>query len=491
MAGGGIAWFTMDVHVSLIGRANLRGEIYRQLRQAILDRRLRSGEALPPTRELARRLAVARATVVVAYDRLAREGFVKSRVGAGTFVTAFSAPLPPQSPKTRKRGALRPRPIWSSIDLPRASEQPAAYEFRCGLPDATLFPHDTWNRLMLRSLRAHAGASGLYVHPAGHPALRDAIAHHIGVSRGVACTGEDVTITNGTQQALDAIARAMIEPGQVVAVEDPGYPPIRRLLLTLGARVVDVPVDAEGLVVRRLPEHTRLVYVSPSHQFPLGVTMSLGRRLELLRWAKHHNAAIVEDDYDSEFRFGGRPIEPLHMLDTSGRIIYVGTFSKTLLPSVRLGFVVSPTPIREAVQRAKYVADWHSALPMQAALARFIESGEFARHVRRMAAIYQARHELITGILAADFGDHLNAVPSTVGLHITALARQPSVRKIEMVARRAAERGLALFQLSQFSVRRQLAGLVIGYGAIPTPRIVEGMRRLRECFERDRGGRGR
>src|SRR5262245_52543425 len=471
----------MDLHVSLVGRANLRAEIYRQLRQAILDRRLRSGDALPPTRELARRLAVARATVVVAYDRLAREGFVTSRVGAGTFVTAFPAPLPAPARKPHKRGALRPRAIWGALAAP-VLELPVAYEFRCGLPDASLFPHELWNRAMLRELRAHAAASGIYGSPAGHPALRGAVARHIGLSRGVACTADDVTITNGTQQALDVIARALIEPGDVAAVEAPGYPPIRRLLRSLGARVAEIRVDAEGLVVRSLPSATRLVYVSPSHQFPLGVTMSLGRRLELLRWAEQHNAAIVEDDYDSEFRFGGRPIEPLHTLDTSGRVIYVGTFSKTLLPTVRLGFVVTPASIREAVHGAKYVADWHSGLPAQAALARFIDDGEFARHIRKMATIYQARHELVTATLATEFADRLEVVPSSVGLHVTALARRNSVQQIQAVARRAAERGIAVFTLDQFCFRRRLAGLIVGYGAIATARVGEGLRRLRDCF---------
>ena len=469
----------MDIHVSLVGRANLRAEIYRQLRQAILDGRLRSGEALPPTRELAERLAVARATVVVAYDRLAREGFVTSRVGAGTFVTAFATPLPRRK---SRRGALAAREIWSPVRLPRAFARKATYEFRAGLPDASLFPHAAWQRLMARELRAQARASGVYGHPAGHAALREAVAHRVGLARAVHCAPDDVTITNGTQQAVDVIARALIGPGDVVAVEDPGYPPIRLLLRSLGARVMSIPVDAEGLVVRALPPRTRLVLVTPSHQFPLGVTMSLGRRLELLQWAESQRAAIVEDDYDSEFRFGGRPIEPLHTLDTAGRVIYVGSFSKTMLPTLRLGFVVAPAAIRDAVQRAKYLADWHSSLAAQAALARFIEDGGFARHIRKMEGVYEARHELVVRTLATDFARHLETVPSAVGLHVAALAPRASVATIDRVVRRASARGVEVLPLSMFSLRRPLAGLVIGYGAIATGQIPEGLRRLRACF---------
>ena len=473
----------MELHVSLEGRKNLSREIYRQVRGAIVDGRLRPGDALPPTREMARRLGVARMTVTIAYDRLAGEGFILSRVGSGTFVSEHVASARPTSREPRARGVLRPRPFWNSIRAINLFAQRVPFDFRTGVPDATLFPYDVWRKLLARELRAEPISANLYGHPAGHCELRDAIARHIGVSRGVRCSGDDVTITNGTQQALDVIARVLLAPGDRVAVEDPGYPPPRRIFESHGARIVGVRVDDEGLVADELPDNVRLVYLSPSHQFPLGVSMSLRRRVALLEWADRNNAAIVEDDYDSEFRFSGRPIEPLQVLDTSGRVIYVGTFSKTLLPAMRLGFVVAPQSIRDAIHAAKFITDWHSSMPLQAALARFINDGGFARHIRKMNAVYRVRHEKIASALTRDFADIFELLPSTVGLHLTAIARSVGPKEMEAGLERAASAGIALHELSQFSINREhRAGLVIGYGAIATARLDEGLGRLRACF---------
>lgn len=473
----------MDLHISLVGRENLSGEIYRQLRQAILDGRLRAGELLSPTRLMARRLGVSRTTVTVAYDRLAGEGFITSHVGSGTFVNELPVRVTNSSVTSVKRGVLTPRDIWRDVPLPEDSEGSAIYDFRCGgNPDASFFPHDVWNRLMTRELRA-ANASGAYAHPAGHRGLREAIARRLAVARGVDCTADDITITNGTQQALDVLARALVAPGERVAVEDPGYRPTRFLLQSLGARVAGVPVDDQGLVVSAIPKGTRFLYVTPSHQYPLGVTMSLPRRLELLRWAERNGAAIVEDDYDTEFRFGGRPIEPLYALDTAGRVVYVGSFSKTMLPTLRLGFAVTPPSIRAAVHRAKFVADWHTAMPAQAALARFMDDGVFGRHIRKLSAVYEKRHELVTRILAMEFAGVLEAVPSSAGLHIAALAPGFSSARMTRVSSLASERGVGVYPLSRFAIGRPRVGLLIAYGAIPTAQIAPGLRRLRECFE--------
>jgi len=473
----------MELHVSLEGRKNLSREIYRQVRGAIVDGRLRPGDPLPPTREMARRLGVARMTVTIAYDRLAGEGFILSRVGSGTFVNEHVGSARTTSREPRASGVLRPRPFWSSIRATNLFAQRVPFDFRTGVPDATLFPYDVWRKLLARELRAEPISSNLYGHPAGHRELRDAIARHIGVSRAVQCSGDDVTITNGTQQALDVIARVLLAPGDRVAVEDPGYPPPRRIFESHGARIVGVRVDEEGLVVEELPDNVRLVYLSPSHQFPLGVSMSLRRRVALLEWADRNNAAIVEDDYDSEFRFSGRPIEPLQVLDTIGRVIYVGTFSKTLLPAMRLGFVVAPQSIRDAIHAAKFITDWHSAMPLQAALARFINDGGFARHIRKMSAVYRVRHEKIASALSRDFANILELLPSTIGLNLTAIARNVEAKEMEGVLQRAASAGIALHELSQFSMDREpRAGLVIGYGSIATARLDEGLSRLRDCF---------
>jgi GntR family transcriptional regulator/MocR family aminotransferase len=477
----------VDLHVSLVDRHDLSGEIYRQLRGAIIAGRLRPGDLLPPTRELSRRLAVARTTVTAAYDRLVGEGFATTRVRAGTYVSRHVNGAARGGAGDRgpgRPGVLRPRPQWAAVPLTTAFDQPAIFDFRTGIPDATLFPHARWRRLMARELRAEATSRGVYAHPAGLAALREAVARHIGLSRGVDAAPDDVVITNGTQQAVDIVARVLVRPGDCVAVEDPGYPPPRWLLQSLGSRVVGVPVDREGIVVERLPRSARLVYVTPSHQWPLGCAMSLSRRLALLAWAERHDAAILEDDYDSEFRFSGRPIEPLQLLDTRGRVIYVGTFSKSMLPTLRLGFVVAPPSLRAAVHRAKYVADWHTSTLVQATLARFMEDGEFGRHLRRVGRVYAARHELVTALLARDFADQLEVLPSPAGLHVAAVARRASARRIRQVVARAAAAGVAVQELARFGVAGQgPAGVLLGYGAIATGQIEEGLRRLRAGFD--------
>jgi GntR family transcriptional regulator/MocR family aminotransferase len=471
----------VDLHVSLEGRSDLCGQVYRQIRAAIADGLLRPGDTLPSTRELARRLAVARNTVAVAYDRLTAEGFVRSRAGAGTYV---SPRVGSPAQRSRTGSPLRARPVWDRMtEPPDMSSVDAEFDFRTGIPDAARFPYAAWRTLVAAQLRASAVGNGAHIGSAGHPALRAAIARHIGVSRAVRAAADDVLVTNGSQQAVDLLARVLLEPGDVVAVEDPGYPPPRRAFTAAGARVVGVPVDAEGLVVDRLPDTARLVYVTPSHQFPLGPAMSLPRRLALLDWADRVGAAIVEDDYDSEFRYGGRPLEPLHRLDHTGRVVYVGSFSKVLLPTLRLGFLVAPEPLHGALRRAKHVTDWHTEVPVQAAAARFLDEGHLARHVRRMRGVYGARHQLITSVLAGELADHLRAVPSAAGLHVAALLRRH--QDDAAVARAAAADGVALLPLSACAVSAPAPpGLLLGYGGIPTDRIAVGLRRLRRTLDR-------
>ncbi|SDM74464.1 MocR-like pyridoxine biosynthesis transcription factor PdxR [Allokutzneria albata] len=455
----------MDVHISLDGRRDLSGQIYRQLRAAILEGRLRPEDALPPTRELARHLAVARNTVSVAYERLTGEGYLTSRVGSGTFVSEAGTPAHAVTPAS----ALRPRPIWDSVQpWPSRDAAPVTYDFRVGVPDTALFPHATWRRMLANEQHG-------YGNPVGHKGLRSAIARHIGVSRAVRTGPGDIVITSGIQQALDLICRVMLEPGGRIAVEDPGYPPAHLLFRSLGADVVRVPVDDEGLCVDALPHNARIVYVTPSHQFPLGVSMSLRRRTALLDWARRHEALVIEDDYDTEFRFGGRPIEPLQNLDTSGHVVYVGSFSKTMLPSLRIGFLVAPAPLRRALRTAKYVSDWAGPMGTQAALARFIDDGLFARHIRRMRREYQARHDL----LAAALPDRLRLVPSAAGLHLTALADADA----EEAAERMRTAGVGIMTLAECSRSGSAGhGLVFGYGAISPTEIAKGLELVRRCL---------
>ena len=318
---------------------------------------------------------------------------------------------------------------------------------------------------------------------AGCPDLRSAIARHVGVARAVRVTADDVIVTNGSQQAIDLIARVLLEPGDAVAVEDPCYPLPRRAFQAYGCRVAGVPVDAEGLVVDAIPNGTRLVYVTPSHQYPLGMAMSMARRQALLEWARRADAIIVEDDYDSEFRFGGRALEPLQSLDGSGRVLYVGSFSKVMLPTLRLGFLVAPAPLRAALRKARYLTDWHTAVATQSAAALFIDDGLLAHHIRRMRRVYEERHERVRAILDCTFRDRLTPLPSVGGLHLAALLDRDGDARDHAIAEKARAAGVAVLSLSYHYVSMPpRPGLLIGYGAIATDRIEEGLRLLRRCL---------
>lgn len=289
-------------------------------------------------------------------------------------------------------------------------------------------------------------------------------------------------ITNAAQQAFDLVARVLLEPDDVVAVEDPGFPPLHRALKAHAARVVGVPVDNEGIVVEALPAAAKLVYVRPQNQFPLGVTMSHERRLRLLQWAERVGAAIVEDDRGAEFSHGGPAPETLRSLDRSGRVLFVSSFSQALLPMVRLGFVVAPPSLHTALRKAKLAADGHVDVPAQAAMAKFIEDGSLARHLRRVRALLGDRHQAIVNALADELGDYLVPIPSTAGRRVTALFT--TATDDAAVARLAASAGVAVHHLSVFGLERAAQpGLIFGYSGIPVDRIPAGLLRVRECVE--------
>ncbi|MFE5503693.1 PLP-dependent aminotransferase family protein [Amycolatopsis japonica] len=466
----------MPFHISLDGHTDLAARIYRQLRDGILDGRLRAGERLPPTRELARELDVSRNTVAVAYERLTAEGFLDSHVGRGTFVSpGFVA----RSKRAAPAGTgMRPVARWSSLPDPPGDVRPA-FDFRVGTPDPALFPLRTWRRLVSQALRPSLLPPSGYADPAGLEALRVAIARHIGAARSVRAGVEDVLVTQGAQQALDLIGRVLIEPGTRVAVEDPGYPPAERLFTAHGARIVKVPVDAEGLDVTALAKGTRLIYTTPSHQFPLGTPMSLARRTALLAWAERNDAVIIEDDYDSEYRFSDRPLEPLQSLDHDGRVLYVGSFSKTLLPLLRLGFLVAPASLRPALRQAKQLMDWHGDLVAQSALASFIDEGLLARHVRKATREYSVRRDRILTFVRDELRDVLEVVPSSAGLHLCAPVSPQATVTVDSAVAEAARAGVAVESLSTYGGTR--GGLVIGYGLVGSDRIDEGLARLGEC----------
>ncbi|GAA1977918.1 PLP-dependent aminotransferase family protein [Nocardioides panacihumi] len=456
----------MDLSLDLSERGDRAGALYRALRDALREARLVPGDRLPSSRTLAGDLGISRTTVATVYERLVAEGFLEARVGAGTFVSEVAA-----TPPRCAAGSLRPRPGWRWPPVAVSGDSPVpAYDFRVGIPDASLFPFETWRRILAAESRLRGHSPGAYGGPAGLPRLREAIAHSVAYGRGVRADPDEVVVTSGTQQALDVVARVLLQPGDTVAVEDPGYAAARDLFASHGATVVPVRVDAEGLVVDELPARTRLVYTTPSHQFPLGVALSLARRRELLTFAARHDAAVVEDDYDSEFRFSERPLEPLHALDRSGRVVYVGTFSKSLLPSLRAGYLVAPPSLVDALSGAKQLTDGFGPVQPQAALARFLEEGLLGRHVRRAAKVYGERRALV---LAALDGLPVEVVPSAAGLHLAAYAAVPPD-----LAERVRSEGIAVETIAQHRVGAGRDGLVLGYGAAVTDTIRPGLARL-------------
>jgi GntR family transcriptional regulator / MocR family aminotransferase len=471
----------VDLVISLDGTGERTTRVYRALREAIVDGRLPVGHRLPATRVLAADLGVARNSVAAAYERLAAEGYLVARVGAGTYVADVrSRP----APRPRPADPLRPRDDWTFTPMPVSADVAAPrYDFRTGIPDAQLFPFDTWRRLVAAEVRLRANSPGTYAQPAGHPALRAAIARYLGVSRSVRAVPADVLITNGTQHALDLAARVLLRPGDVVAVEEPGYRPARLLFESFGARVTGVPVDDEGLVVDRLPADARLVYTTPSHQFPLGRAMSLARRNALLDWARERPVAVVEDDYDSEFRFSARPLEPLYSLDTSGRVLYAGTFSKSMLPTVRTGFLLAPAPLRPALIAARQLGDGHGQVAVQAALARFIDEGQLARHVRKAGRVYVTRHTRIAAVL--DAAPDLELVPAAAGLHVTALLRDGGPARAKRVWAACAKAGVVFDDLSLYTASSATqAGFVFGFGSVDCELIEEGLAIFSERLRR-------
>ena len=326
-------------------------------------------------------------------------------------------------------------------------------------------------------------APGGYGHPAGIPALRRVIAHWVGRSRAVEASPDQVIITAGAQQGIDLVTRLVVTPGRIVAVEDPGYPPAAGLFAASGAQIAPVPVDSEGIVVDQIPVDSSMVYTTPSHQSPTRVTMSMARRRELLHFADDHNVAIIEDDYDSEYRHSDRPLEPLHRLDTQGRVIYVGTFSKTLSPSLRLGFVALPHSLVSHAIALRSLIDWQPPVTVQETLLPFIVDGQLDRHLRRTRKVYTERHQMVTDLVheGAEAGLLVSPSPSHAGLHITPLL-PTGTDEVAVVARVRAN-GTALGNHVQCWLRHDPpAGLLIGFGATPTARLPAALPALRQAL---------
>jgi GntR family transcriptional regulator/MocR family aminotransferase len=477
--------FEFPITLPAQGSRGLLRSLHAQLRAAILDGRLQPGLRLPSTRRLANAFGISRNTAVAAYDLLLSEGYVVSRQGSGAYVASL---LPRHvehrsttvDPGNERRLAAFWRKPAATFGVP-ATPAPRL-DFFVGIPDVTEFPFAIWRRLSSRALRAMSKRRFTYAPPRGQAALREGIARHVSFTRAVACAAEDIVVTSGAQQAFDLLARILVTAGRtVVAVENPGYPPMRAAFAAAGAKLVPVRVDAEGLVVERLPRDARVVCVTPSHQFPLGCAMSARRRAALLDFAQARGAVVIEDDYDGEFRFGGRPLDALQTLDRAECVFYVGTFSKSLFPAIRLGYVVAPAWAQRALIAAKRDADWHSGVLEQDTLAAFIAEGHLVRHVRRMRTIYSARREVLLAALKRDFSRWLEPIPSIAGLHLAAFARASvDAPALADLARR---HDVGVSSLRGFYAGAPARhGFAFGYGAIDEPSIIEACSRLRRLW---------
>lgn len=464
--------------------------LHQQLRAAILDGRLKPELRLPATRDLAAALKISRNTAVAAYEQLLSEGYVVARPGAGTYV-ANVRPAARRRPPTAIRSDAQSRlaPFWRtppSVPHPAPPEE-RAYDFRVGLSDKTHFPYRVWRRLSARALRGISRTPVAYADPAGEPGLRQAIARHVSLTRAVASQAEDVVVTVGAQQGFDLLARILVTPGRTtVAVEDPGYPAARAAFAAAGATIAPVPLDTEGLVVERLPDNARIVVVTPSHQFPLGTVTSMRRRKALLQFAEARGAVIIEDDYDGEFRYGGRPLDALQTLDRSGSVFYVGTFSKSLFPALRLGFVVPPPWARPALVAAKQLADWHGPVLAQETLTAFIAEGHLARHVRRMRKVYGERRAVLLSSVARHCGDGLVPIPGEAGLHLA--ARLVGRVRARAVVAEAAAHGVHVQAVQLYACATPAPNaLAFGLGMIDTDRIDAGIRALATAIKAAQG----
>jgi GntR family transcriptional regulator/MocR family aminotransferase len=473
----------VELHIVIQGRKDLANQLYEQLRDNIESGRLAAGVQLPPSRLLAAQLGLSRKTISDTYSRLTYENYLVGKIGSGTFVNALSAPVQRQQ-TTSDLASVRLVKKWQDISLPLRHptlEGTLRCDFIGGATAKTQFPHDEWRRCTQYALRQMTQARGFYSQPEGVAPLRSAIAGHIAFARGVKCTADDVVVCNGAQQALDLIARVLIEPGCTVAMEDPGYTPARLLFAAQGANVVGVAVDSEGIIVEQIPENAHAIYVTPSHQMPLGMPMSVARREALLEKASRIGAIIIEDDYDSEFRYEGRPTDSLQSMDRFGVVAYVGTFSKTLLPELRLGYAVLPEAILEAVIKAKQLTDWHTCTLPQWALTKFIAEGLLNKHIRRCHSIYASRRERILTRFAGDLAPWMEAIPSTAGFHMAVMFKVPVNLGLLIELARKVEIGL--YPLTGFYTDTPARdGLILGFGAIETLDIDPALDRLRDLL---------
>lgn len=475
------------MYVELDGQGPRYAQLIRALKSAILEARLVAGARLPATRTLARELGMSRNTVLAAYEQLQAEGFLLGRVGSGSFVADVGSRGKP----TRRSVsdalvaplsgfARRALAISDGARVPGREHSGLRYNLQYGLPLTNTALASAWRREINR---ASEHAEFDYPDAQGAIALREQICEYLARRRGVDANADDVLVTSGTQQAFALAARVLLGEGDTVVLEDPHYRGARQLFAAHGARVRGVGVDAEGIMPGALPSQARLAVVTPSHQFPTGALLPLARRVELLQWAALRHAWIIEDDYDGEFRFGGRPLAALKSLDVDGRVIYIGSFSKTLFPALRLGYMVLPPALRDAFRAAKWLEDRGSNTLEQAALAHFMRSGGFERHLRRATQSLRTRRAAMLAGLQRHAGSAVDVVDSNAGMHLTAWLRQGTQADAERLAAHARERGLGLYTVAPYALRAPpRPGLLLGYAALPPADIEAALRLLGRCL---------
>ena len=466
----------------------LHRQIYDVFRSMIVAGSLSSGQQIPSTRTLASELGISRIPLLNAYAQLLAEGYFEARVGAGTFVCGSLPEQPSHPQKKRKSWApenlARRRVARSARMLPRFERPPwARHEGAFDLSQGALaeFPHKVWANLLARHCKNPLTSNLGYGDSIGLQRLREVIAIYLRTSRAVRCEPQQIMIVSGSQQAVDLSTRVLLDPDSRVWMEEPGYWLARQVLIASGCRIVPVPVDAEGLDVTagiRRCRTARAAFVTPSHQFPLGVTMSASRRLRLLDWARIAGAWIIEDDYDSEYRYESKPVASLQGLDEASRVIYIGTFSKVLFPSLRIGYLVLPPDLVDRFLAMRYAMDVNPPYLNQAALADFIGEGHFSRHIRRMRAVYDERRTLLVDSLQRTFGPRLQILGDMAGMHLTVTL--PTGLNDGEIAQRAVRESLWLWPLSpSYITKVAFHGFILGFGSTaPThiPRAVEHLR---------------
>lgn len=480
--------------LTLDGEGTLVDQVLRALRAELQN--LSVGTRMPPTRLLAKDLGVSRNTVIAAYAELAHEGVIASHFGGGSFVSGLERAARPEQPEAHTISS-NGHPIrlsdfsgrLKSLDASPILVRPELqYDFRYGLPVVGDFPFHTWSRIVAR--RANMAATSVlgYGDAAGYLPLRIEIAEYLRRARGITCTPSQIIITTGSQQALYLAARALVNPGDRIVLEEPAYEGAREVFSSVGARIVAVPVDKEGLQVSKLPARSskcRAVYVTPSHQFPTGAVLSRARREQLLEWARVNGCYVLEDDYDGELRYDIRNIEAIKGADADDRVIYIGTMSKVLFPSMRLGYLVSPTALVDTLVTAKHVIDRLTPALLQMSLADFMTQGHFSRHLLRARRLCAHRRGALLNAVAQHLGDSVTIEGANAGIHVMMWASERSAEEVPDIIARAAEIGVGIYPISPYFMHPpKRAGFLLGYASMDERMISEGIERLASVIKK-------